>query len=62
MPTEYHEGPKALEDFKTMMTKVFQAPKSNTPFAKPKKATKKAVPKGAPKKQASRRKHGKGED
>ena len=55
---EYHEGPEALERFKTMMTQVFQAPKSSTPFAKP-KATKKAVPKGAPKKQASRRKHGK---
>lgn len=57
---EYREGPEALEKFKTMMTRVFQAPKSRTPFAKP-KATKKAVSKAAPKK-ATSRKSGKGED
>jgi hypothetical protein len=61
MKPEYNEGPEALEKFKTMMTQVFQAPKSSTPFAKP-KATKKAVPKSAPKKRASRGKSGKGED
>jgi hypothetical protein len=58
---EYHEGPEALDKFKTMMTQVFQAPKSSTPFAKP-EAKKKVVPKSAPKKRASRRKSGKGED
>jgi len=58
---EYIEGPEALERFKTMMTQVFQAPKSSTPFAKP-KATKKAAPKGAPKKRASRKVSGKAGD
>ena len=60
MKHEYHEGPEALEKFKTMMVQVFQAGKSSTPFAKP-KAKKKAVPKGARKKGSSR-KSGKDED
>jgi hypothetical protein len=42
MKHEYHEGPKVLERFKALMTQALQAPKSSTPFAKP-KATKKAA-------------------
>jgi hypothetical protein len=61
MKAEYHEGPEVLEQFKAMMTRVFQAPKSSTPFAKP-KATKKAVPKSSVKKRASARKSGKAGD
>jgi len=41
MKHEYHEGPETLERFKALMTRALQAPKSSTPFAKP-KATKKA--------------------
>jgi len=58
MTHEYHEGPEVLERFKTMMTRIFQAPKSSTPFAKPKKATKKAARKAAP---VPRKKSGKAE-
>jgi len=28
MKHEYHEGPKALENFRTGMSKLFQAPKT----------------------------------
>jgi len=53
--SEYHEGPEALERFKALMTRAFQAPKSKTPFAKPKvkKAGAKAVPKKRVRKQRS---------
>ena len=49
MEHECNEGPETLEAFKALMTRAFQAPKSKTPFAKP-KATKKAGTKAAPKK------------
>jgi hypothetical protein len=52
---EFDEGPEVLERFKTMMTQVFQAPKSSTPFAKPKRATKKAGTRAVPKKRVQRR-------
>jgi hypothetical protein len=51
---EFDEGPEALERFKALMVRAFQAPKSSTPFAKP-KATKKAGTKAAPKKRVPRR-------
>ena len=50
---EYHEGPEVLERFKSLMTRAFQAPKSKTPFAKPK--VKKAGSKAAPKKRVPKR-------
>jgi hypothetical protein len=34
---QYHEGPKALENFKKAMTAAFRVPKANT--RKPKRAT-----------------------
>ena len=59
---EFDEGPEILERFKTMMTRVFQAPKSSTPFAKPKRATKKAASKPSAGKHASAQKSGKAWD
>jgi hypothetical protein len=38
---EYIEGPEALRKFNKMMTRVFRAPKTDTPFSKPKPAPKK---------------------
>jgi hypothetical protein len=61
MSREYHEGPEALDKFNKMLAQVFKAPKSASPFAKP-KATKKAVPKTARKKRVSRKQSGKAGD
>ena len=41
MKPEYHEGPKALENFEKTMTALFRAPKTVTT----KKETKKKLPK-----------------
>jgi hypothetical protein len=46
MKPEYHEGPKALENFNDLATKLFRAPKTvvakkpTKPVRKPKKASK----------------------
>jgi hypothetical protein len=60
MKHEYHEGPEVLEKFKALMAQAFQAPKSSTPFARPKKATKKAARVSA--KRSTLRKSGKAGD
>jgi hypothetical protein len=53
---EYIEGPEALERFKALMAQAFQAPKSKTPFAKPK--AKKTGTRAALKKRVPRRASG----
>jgi len=42
---EYIEGSEALERFKILMGRAFQAPKGKTPFAKAKKSGTKATAK-----------------
>lgn len=40
---EYHEGPKARENFENLATELFQVPKSATPPTKQKRQPKKAA-------------------